>query len=124
MKLRKLKLDDFLIISPFNTQVNFLKANLENQNFLDSKVGTIDKFQGQEAPIVIISMASSDSDAIPRNKEFFFSKNRLNVAVSRAQVLSIILFNSKLLDGHPSKIETMKLMNNYFKITKYATWEQ
>lgn len=120
---RKLELEDFLVISPFNTQVNFLKSSLANQGMSDLKVGTIDKFQGQEAPVVIISMASSDSNAIPRNKEFFFSKNRLNVAISRAQASSIILFNPKLLEGAATNVETMKLMNNFFKLTKYKIME-
>ena len=56
---------------------------------------------------------------LPRNKEFFFSRNRLNVAVSRAQVASIILFNPKLLDSSPKKIEHIKLMNNFFKFLNY-----
>ena len=116
---RKLTIDDFLIISPYNTQVNLLISKLEESKFKNPKVGTIDKFQGQEAPITIISMTSSDSDALPRNKEFFFSRNRLNVAISRAQVASIILFNPNLLDSSPKNIDQIKLMNNFFKILNF-----
>ena len=68
-------------------------------------------------------MVSSDPESIPRNKEFFFSKNRLNVAISRAQVSSIILFNPDLLKGNPTNVETMKLMNNFFKLTNYKKVE-
>ena len=118
-KIRKLTIDDFLIISPYNTQVNLLISKLEESKFKNPRVGTIDKFQGQEAPITIISMTSSDSDALPRNKEWFFSRNRLNVAISRAQLASIILFNPKLLDNSPRNIDQIKLMNNFFKILNH-----
>ena len=82
-------------------------------------MGTIDKFQGQEAPVTIISMTSSDSDSLPRNKEFFFSRNRLNVAISRAQIASIILFNPNLLDSSPKNLDYIKLMNNFFKLLSH-----
>ena len=87
----------------------------------NSKIGTIDKFQGQEAKIVFISMTSSDPENIPRHKEFFFSRNRLNVAISRAECVAIILFNPKLLNTSCQKIEEMKLINNFCKLLKYKT---
>ena len=118
-KKRKLNVEDFLIISPYNTQVNLLISKLEEAKIKNPRVGTIDKFQGQEAPITIISMTSSDSDSLPRNKEFFFSRNRLNVAISRAQVASIILFNPLLLDSSPKNLDHIKLMNNFFKFLNY-----
>jgi len=113
-KERKLTLEDFLIISPYNSQVNYLLSILKN-----AKVGTIDKFQGQEAAVTIISMTSSDSDILPRNKEFFFNRNRLNVAISRAQCVSIILFNPELLNFSPRTVEQIKLLNNFYKLLKY-----
>ena len=64
-------------------------------------------------------MTSSDPDNIPRQKDFFFSRNRLNVAISRAQCLAIILFNPKLLNAACQKIEEMKLINNFCKLLKY-----
>jgi len=66
-------------------------------------------------------MTSSDPDNLPRNKEFFFSRNRLNVAISRAQCISIILFNSNLLKFMPKTYEQVKLINNFIKIkNKYG----
>ncbi len=118
-KKRELNVKDFLIISPYNTQVNLMIAKLEEEKIKNARVGTIDKFQGQEAPVNIISMTSSDSETLPRNKEFFFDKNRLNVAISRAQVASIILFNPKLLEFSPKNINQIKLMNNFFKLLDY-----
>ena len=114
-KTRKLELSDFLIISPYNAQVNYLLSRLEK----GTKCGTIDKFQGQEAPITIISMTSSDTENLPRHKSFFFNRNRLNVAISRAQSASIILFNPRLLDTAPADYEEMKMLNNFYKLQKY-----
>jgi len=116
-KIRKITLQDILIISPFNVQVNYLKSELDDE----AQVGTIDKFQGQEAPITIISMTSSDSDNIPRDRSFFFNRNRLNVAISRSQLISVILFNPKLLETSPRNITEIKLINNFYKLEKFKT---
>ena len=107
--------EDILTISPYNIQVNYLKSILPK----DSRVGTIDKFQGQEAPITIISMTSSDSDNLPRAKNFFFNRNRLNVAISRAQLMSIIIFNPLLLQTSAHTLEEIYLIENFFKLMKY-----
>ena len=115
-KERKLEASDILIVSPYNAQVNFL---LERLVYKGIRVGTIDKFQGQQAPITIISMTSSDVENLPRNKSFFFSRNRLNVSTSRSMVTSIVLFNPKLLDTAPDDYEEMKMLNNYHKLLKY-----
>ena len=104
-----------MIVSPYNVQVNFLKERL----IKDIRCGTIDKFQGMEAPIVIISMTSSSVEDLPRNKKFFFNRNRLNVAISRAQCSSIILLNPRLLESSPSDYEEFKLINNFHKLLKF-----
>jgi superfamily I DNA and/or RNA helicase len=70
--------DDILVIAPYNMQVNLLKEKLKG----NLKIGTIDKFQGQEAPVVIISMAVSDIEESPRGLDFVFNINRLNVPIS------------------------------------------
>ena len=72
-----------------------------------------------EAPITIISMTSSSVDDLPRNKKFFFNRNRLNVAISRAQCSSILLLNPKLLETPPSDYDEFKLLNNFQKLIKY-----
>ncbi len=91
---RPIRSEDILVVSPYNVQVNHLKSALPT----GAQVGTVDKFQGQEAPVVLISMATSSGDDIPRNLEFLFSRNRLNVAISRAQGLAVIFASPKLLD--------------------------
>jgi uncharacterized protein len=83
---------DILVIAPYNMQVNLLIEKLGSA----LKIGTIDKFQGQEAPVVIISMAVSSIEESPRGLDFVFDINRLNVAVSRAQALAIIVANEDL----------------------------
>ena len=114
-KERPLTIEDFLIVSPYNAQVNFLLARLSE----GTRCGTIDRFQGQEAPVTIISMTSSDLESLPRDKSFFFNRNRLNVAISRAQCLSVILFNPKLLESPPKTYEEFKMINNFQKLLKY-----
>jgi superfamily I DNA and/or RNA helicase len=114
-KERNLELNDILVVAPFNMQVNNLTRNLPE----NSKVGTIDKFQGQEAKIVFISMTASDPENIPRHKGFLFSRNRLNVGISRAECVTFILFNPNLLNTSCQKIEEMRLINNFCKLLKY-----
>lgn len=88
-----LTLDDVLIVSPFNMQVMLLKKTLP----YGARVGTVDKFQGQEAPVVIVSMATSFGGDAPRGTEFLFNRNRLNVALSRAKCLAIMVCGKQLL---------------------------
>jgi uncharacterized protein len=99
--------DDVLVVSPYNMQVNLLKQLLPR----GARVGTVDKFQGQEGAVVLISMAASNGEHIPRGMEFLFSRNRLNVAISRARCLSMVLA-SPLLPGVTCRsVQQMRLAN-------------
>lgn len=93
-------------------QVRMLQQKLGEQ----ARVGTIDKFQGQEAPIVIVSMCSSSYDTAPRGLEFLLDRNRLNVAISRAQSLAIVVANPALARSKCSTIEQMRLVNLFCRI--------
>ena len=104
---RRIRLDDILVVAPYNLQVNLLKQTLP----VSARVGTVDKFQGQEAPVVIVSMATSSGDDMPRDMGFLFSKNRLNVAISRAQCLAIVVASPRLLTVNCSTVEEMALVN-------------
>jgi len=115
-KNKKITNEDIMIVAPFNMQVNNFKRKLKNDNL---RVGTIDKFQGQESKVVFISMTSSDPENLPRHKEFFFSRNRLNVAISRGQCVAVILFNPNLLLANCKKINEMRLVNNFCKLLQY-----
>ena len=77
-----------MVVTPYNAQVRRACATTA-AGLVD--VGTVDKFQGQEAPVVFFSMATSSGDDMPRNVEFLFSRNRLNVAISRAQCLAVLV---------------------------------
>lgn len=100
-------LENIRVVAPFNMQVNLLKDVLP----LGTQVGTVDKFQGQEAEVVIVSMTTSSPDDLLRHVDFFYSKNRLNVAVSRARTLAIVLANPRLLELDATTVEHLKLVN-------------
>ncbi len=96
-----------MIVAPYNQQVNLLKRTLQK----DAQVGTVDKFQGQEAQVVIMSMTTSSAEEMPRHMEFLFSKNRINVALSRARCLAIFIANPELMAIPCSTPEQMALVN-------------
>lgn len=102
-------LENILVVAPYNMQVNLLKRVLPK----GARVGTVDKFQGQEAEVVIVSMATSSADYLPRNLDFLFSKNRINVAISRAKCLSVVLFSPKLLNLRCKSPGEMALVNTF-----------
>ena len=106
---------DILVVAPYNVQVNYLKSILPKE----ARVGTIDKFQGQQAPATIISMTTSDPESLPRNVDFFFSRNRLNVAISRSQCLSIVIMNKKILEIACKKVEHILLVNTFMKLLEF-----
>jgi uncharacterized protein len=85
-----------------------------------ARVGTVDKFQGQEAVVVLISMATSSGDDLPRQIEFLYSRNRLNVAISRARCLAVIVASPPLLETSCSTIEQMRLVNALCWAKNYA----
>jgi predicted RecB family nuclease len=101
--------ENILIVSPYNMQVNLLKRYIGS----DARVGTVDKFQGQEAEVVIISMATSSGDEMPRNIDFLFSKNRLNVAISRAKCLAILIASPELFSVQCRTPEEIALVNTF-----------
>ena len=117
----KISAKDIMVVAPYNAQANNIRERLKKK-YDDVRVGTIDLFQGQEAKVVLISMTTSDVDSLPRHKDFFFSRNRLNVAISRAECVAIIIFNEKLLLASTNSIEEMKLMNNFCKLLKFKTY--
>jgi uncharacterized protein len=115
-KTRKLTLDDILVVTPYNMQVAALETRLPT----GARIGTVDKFQGQEAPVVIVSMTTSSAEEMPRDHEFLFSRNRLNVAISRAQCLAIVIANPRLLEVPCKTVEQMNLVNALCWARAYA----
>jgi len=107
---------DIMLITPYNSQKNDLQRVLPG-----FKVGTIDKFQGLESPIVIVSLVASSSEDIPRGIEFLYSSNRLNVAVSRAQTLCIVVGSPNLLAARCNSVQQMQLVNVFCKYVDMAS---
>jgi uncharacterized protein len=106
-KERRMTVDDVLIVTPYNAQIREIEQALIRAAASGVNVGTVDKFQGRQAPVVIYSMASSSADDAPRGLEFLFDRHRLNVATSRAQALAIIVASPDLVRvfcGTPSQM--------------------
>jgi predicted RecB family nuclease len=118
---RPLRQSDILVVTPYNMQVRRLRQTLAARGLSDVRVGTVDKFQGQEAPVVFFSMASSRGDELPRSIEFLFDRNRLNVAVSRAQALAILVCSPALLDTSCTKTEQLTMVNMLCRFVEQAT---
>jgi predicted RecB family nuclease len=108
-------LDDFLIIAPYNAQVFELQERLPG-----ARIGTVDKFQGQEAPIVIYSMTTSSHSDAPRGMEFLYSSNRLNVATSRAKCICIIVASPRLFEAECRTPRQMQLANAFCRYLELA----
>lgn len=104
---RPLRPEDVIVVAPYNAQVNALQDALPS----DIRVGTVDKFQGQEAPVCLVSMTASSIDETPRGMEFLFSLNRINVAVSRAKALALVFGSPRLREAKCETVEQMKLVN-------------
>ncbi|BBZ03856.1 ATPase [Mycolicibacterium chitae] len=109
---KALQPSDFMVVAPYNLQVNAIRARLEqNPALAEVPVGTVDKFQGREAAVVFFSMAASSGEDITRGVDFLFSRNRLNVAVSRARCLAYLVCTDALLDTRARTVEDMRLVS-------------
>jgi uncharacterized protein len=96
-----------MVVSPYNAQVRCLQEHLPD----GVRIGTVDKFQGQEAVVTFFSMATSSGAELPRNLDFLFSRNRLNVAISRARCLAVLVCSPELLHVRCRSAEQMRLVN-------------
>ena len=107
--------DDILIIAPYNAQVFELQQRLSG-----ARVGTVDKFQGQQAPIVVYSMTTSTHADAPRGMEFLYSSKRLNVATSRAKCICIIVASPALFEAECRTPRQMHLANAFCRYLELA----
>ena len=113
---RPLTIDDILIIAPYNAQVHKIRSALPN----GARVGTVDRFQGQEAPIVIYSMSTSTPADAPRGMDFLYSLNRLNVATSRARCLCLLVGSPALFQPECRSPQQMRLANAFCRYLELA----
>ena len=116
-KVHKVTRDDVLVVAPYNAQVAALMERLGP----GARVGTVDKFQGQEAPVVICSMTTSTVEEAPRGMEFLYSRNRLNVATSRARCIAVVVANPTLLYPRCRSPRQIQLANAFCQFQATAS---
>lgn len=114
-QIRPVTLQDILIIAPYNSQVFEIQHRLPQ-----ARVGTVDKFQGQEAPIVLYSVTTSSHTDAPRGMEFLYSLNRLNVAVSRARCVCVLVASPAIFEPACTTPRQMELANAYCRYRELA----
>jgi uncharacterized protein len=115
--MHEMALTDILVVAPYNAQVARLKEALP----AGARVGTVDKFQGQEAPVVIYSMTASDAAEAPRGMEFLYSPNRLNVATSRARCACVLVASPRLFEPECRTPRQMRLANALCRFRELST---
>jgi uncharacterized protein len=115
---RVIRPDDILVVTPYNAQIREIEAALTGGRHAEPRVGTVDKFQGRQAPVVIYSMATSSADEAPRGLEFLYDPHRLNVATSRAKAMAIIVASPDVVRVFCRTTRQMVLVNALCR-----TWE-
>ena len=115
---RPLEQTDIIVVAPYNAQVELLHASLAASGYYEVPVGTVDKFQGREAAIAIVSLAASSAAEVPRGLEFLLLANRLNVAISRAQWAAYLLYSPALLDYLPSNAATLAQLSAFIDLVQ------
>jgi uncharacterized protein len=111
---------DILVVAPYNAQVRRVTETLRRRGLTNVPVGTVDKFQGRQAEVVFFTMTTSSGDDLPRDVDFLFSRNRLNVAISRARSLAVVVANPRLLDVPCNSPEQMMLVNALCRFVEMA----
>lgn len=112
---RPLGLDDILVMSPYNAQVSALKRSLPD----GARVGSVDRFQGQEAPVCIYSLGSSYGEYGSRGLGFILDQNRINVAISRAQCLAIVVADPRISETTANSLKEMSLLSLFCKASRH-----
>jgi predicted RecB family nuclease len=115
-RTRPLGVEDVLVVTPYNAQVRTLRRRVPD----GVRVGTVDKFQGQEAPVVVVSLASSSGEEAPRGVAFVFNRNRINVATSRAQCRVELVCSPRLLEADCRSVDDMRLVNALCRFVELA----
>jgi uncharacterized protein len=108
---------DILVVAPYNLAVHCIREHVPP----GVRVGTVDRFQGQQAPVVFYAMTCSAGEDVPRGVDFLFDAHRFNVAISRAQCLAILVHSPRLLDTDCNSLETMALVDGACRYLELAT---
>ena len=116
-----LNVEDFVVVNPFNDQRLLLEElSSRGSDTRGLHVSTVDKFQGQEKAVVFFSMAASKGEDVPRGTDFLFSRNRLNVAVSRARCLAYLVWTEESLNTRARSVTDMRLISTLNAFVEYA----
>jgi predicted RecB family nuclease len=110
--------DDLIVVAPYNAQVEVIRQRLALAGWHDVSVGTVDKFQGREAAVAIVSLAASSAEEVPRGLEFLLLANRLNVAISRAQWAAYLLYSPALTDALPHNAGTLAQLSAFIDLVE------
>lgn len=110
---RPLGQDDILVVAPYNAQVAMIRHGLAAASLGAVRVGTVDKFQGQQAPVVIVSMTASAAEDVPRGMSFLLSRNRVNVAISRGQWCAVVIRSPRLTDYLPTSPTDLAVLGGF-----------
>ncbi|OBH29822.1 nuclease [Mycobacterium sp. E342] len=117
---RALTAADVLVLAPYNAQVALLRRRLAAAGLGGIRVGTVDKFQGGQAPVVFMSMTASSADLVPRGISFLLNRNRLNVAISRAQYAAVIVRSGSLTEYLPTTPAGLTDLGAFLALTEPA----
>lgn len=109
---------DFIVVTPYNAQVHEIRVALGAAGLGEVPVGTVDRFQGQEAVVAIVSQAASSAEDVPRGMEFLINRNRLNVAISRAQWAVRLIYSPGLLDFMPTKPDGVAELSAFVRLVR------
>ena len=119
-KTQQIRLEDIVVLAPYNAHAELVRDALAAAGYPGARVGTVDKFQGQEAPISIYAMATSSAEEAPRGLEFLYSRNRLNVATSRARCVAIVVASPDLVRVQCHTPRQMTLANALCRLVELA----
>ena len=117
---RRLTEHDLIVVAAYNAQVECVAETLAQAGFGRVRVGTVDRFQGQEAAIAVVTLAASSPEDVPRGLEFLLMRNRLNVAISRAQWAAHLVSSDRLGDGLPGTAEGLAALSGYLRLIERA----
>ncbi len=108
---------DILVVAPYNLAVHCIREHVPS----GVRVGTVDRFQGQQAPVIFYAMTCSAGEDVPRGVDFLFDAHRFNVAISRAQCLAVLVHSPRLLDTECHSLETMALVDGACRLLELAS---
>lgn len=114
--VRPIEPSDIIVVAPYNAQVGAIRRMLDDAGFTGTPVGTVDRFQGREAPVTIVSLAASSASDLPRGLDFLLDRRRLNVAISRAQWGTYIVHSPALADAMPTSVSALTQLGAFLRL--------